>query len=103
MSFSSKVTEGDTNDEFVITKHSQFKTPINIINWYGETESRSSKADIYDRWLRLLSEISKIEMKGEHLIFIGDMNKHIGDLVKHNHPDVSYGGSLIREFVQSGN
>ena len=100
--FTAKVKEGDFNDEFVITKHSQFKTPINVINWYGEIESRTSNADIYDRWLRLQSEISKIEMKSENLIFVGDMNKHVGGIIKDNHSDVSYGGKLIREFLDSG-
>ena len=101
--FTSKVKEGDANDEFVITKHSQFKTPINVVNWYGEIESRATNKEIEDRWYRLLSEITKIEMKNEHIIFIGDMNKHVGDIIKNNHPEVSYGGKLIRDFLESRN
>ena len=59
--FSSKVKEGDANDDFVITKHNQFEVPINILNWYSEIESRTCKSDIEDRWLRILGEITKIQ------------------------------------------
>ena len=41
-----KVAEGTENDEFIITRHSQFSTPINIINVYGETESRCSEGEV---------------------------------------------------------
>ena len=60
-----KVNEGSGDDEFIITRHSQFQVPINILNIYGETESRSSTNEIKDRWERIMAEVAKIEMKGE--------------------------------------
>ena len=38
-----KVAEGANDDEYVITRHGQFRTPINIVYVYGEIESRSTK------------------------------------------------------------
>ena len=38
-------------------------------------------------------------MRGEHVILCGDLNKHVGDLVKDNHSKVSVGGNLIRNFL----
>ena len=34
-----KIKEGDNDDEYLITRHSNFKTPLNLINVYGEQES----------------------------------------------------------------
>ena len=35
-----KIKEGQDNDEYLITRHSQFQTPINIISLYGEQEGK---------------------------------------------------------------
>ena len=78
----------------------QFTTPINIINYYGEQECRSSKADVEERW-----NISNIERTGEEIIFIGDTNKLLGDGkngVKNNNPKVSFGGKLIHTLLETG-
>ena len=55
-----KTDEGSDKDEFIITRHSQFKTPINIINCYGEIESRSSNKEVEERWHRLLQKLLRI-------------------------------------------
>ena len=74
-----------------------------MINIYGEQESRSSKDGILKKWEKVLSEVAKIEAKEEYLIIIGDLNKHIGDIVKGNENDkVTFGGSLVRDFVSTG-
>ena len=95
-----KVKEGEGNDEFIITRHSQFLTPVNIINVYGESECRTRNNEIEERFNRLLGEITKIESEGELVILIGDLNKHIGDLVQGNSSKVSYGGKLLRDFLE---
>ena len=100
-----KIFEGIENDEFLITRHSNFISPVNIINCYGEQESRYSNFQVEERWARLLKEIKKIEMRKESLCLIGDMNKHIGadDLgVSGNHEKITHGGQLIRDFLSSG-
>ena len=66
-------------DEFIITRHSQFKPAVNIINCYGEIESRSSCKEIEERWNRLLARILKIEASNEMVILIGDLNKLVGN------------------------
>ena len=53
------VSKGSDN-EFVVTRHSQFAVPINVINLYGECESRSKVEDIEDRWFNVVSEINKL-------------------------------------------
>ena len=93
--------DGQEKDEYIITRHSQFNPPINIVNIYGEQESRSQNKDIEERWQRIQTELLKIEYKGENVILIGDQNKHVGDIVDGNNEKVSFGGKLIREFLKN--
>ena len=72
------------------------------MNIYGETESRSSNVEIKERWERILAEIAKIEMKGEVVIVIGDLNKQVGDIIEGNTMKMSFGGSLIRDMLDTG-
>ena len=100
-----KTTEGNKADEFLITRHANFLKPINVINIYGETESRVKESEVESRWMRIYNEILKIENRQEDCIIIGDMNKHIGcdDLgVQNNHPRISFGGELIRSLLAEG-
>jgi hypothetical protein len=41
-----KVGEGSEGDEYNIVRLDHIKPPLNIINWYGEQESRNSNDDI---------------------------------------------------------
>ena len=100
-----KLAEGENDDEFLITRHSNFLLPLNIINVYGEQENRASKVEIQDRWGRLLLEIKKIENRNELLLIIGDLNKKIGNDaygVKGNHNKISFGGELVRSLLYNG-
>ena len=69
-----KVTEGKEDNEFMITRHSQFQKPINIINVYGDCESRTSKEVVDEKWEEIVQEIVKIETRDEHILILGDMN-----------------------------
>ena len=98
-----KVAEGAEDHEMLITRHSQFSTPINIINMYGEQECRSKNEEIKEKWYKVLTEISKIEAKGELFILIGDLNRHVGGAIPGNERDtVSFGGKLITDMLKSG-
>ena len=100
-----KLSEGENDDEYLITRHSNFLMPLNIINVYGETESRSSRPNIQERWGRLINEIKKIEKRNELILLIGDLNKHIGnDMfgVKDNHSKITFGGELVRSLLYDG-
>ena len=84
-----KVFNESKEFELMVTRHSQFKTPINIINIYGAIESRSCKEEIKKRWELILEQINLIEAKGELLVIIGDLNTHIGNIVEGNHDKIS--------------
>ena len=77
--FTIKVDEGMNKDEFILTRHSQFTPPINILNVYGEIESRSNTKEIEERWGRLMKIVSRIKACNTSLVLIGDMNKEIGN------------------------
>ena len=87
---------GEDNDEFIVTRHNQFYTPINIVNLYGEQESRVSNDEVESRWNRVVDELNVIERRGEDVILLGDMNKHVGDIIPGNHPKCSFGGKLVQ-------
>ena len=103
--FAIKTAEGLEKDEFLLTRHSQFRPPINILNCYGEIESRSSRKEIEERWYRLLELIAKVEAANESLILIGDLNKLVGNGefgVQGNSEKVSFGGKLIHSLLSGG-
>ena len=96
---------GDEKDEFLVTRHSNFQKPINVINIYGEQEGRETVSNVESRWSRILNEIIHIKNRKESCIIIGDLNKHIGnDLygVKGNHQKISPGGELVRALLYDG-
>ena len=78
-----KVSTGD-NEEYIITRHSQFSPAVNVINHYGTQESRQSTDEIHSSWETILNEIPDIEAKGERLIYLGDLNPHLGVMIKGN-------------------
>ena len=71
-----------------------------MVNAYGEQEGRSSNDDIKNRWERIMTEVLKIEAKNEFVIILGDMNKHVGDIIDGNHDKVTFGGRLIRKMLE---
>ena len=97
-----KIHEGSKGKEMLVTRHSQFQNPINIINIYGLVESRSCQDLIDEQWSAIMDQVAKIEALGEWLILIGDLNSHVGELINNNKDKISYGGKLIRDFVMSG-
>ena len=93
---------GVENNEFIITRHSQFSTAINVINIYGNQECRSSREEIVKNWNDIVEEIRKIEAKSERLVLVGDFNRKVGDIIEGNDAKVSFGGSLVRQFLEDG-
>ena len=50
-----------------------------------------------------MKEVNTIESKGELVILIGDLNKHVGDIIPGNEADkASHGGHLVRDLIKSG-
>ena len=56
-----RVEEGNGDNEFIVTRHSQFKVPINVVNIYGQQECRMSKDNVERHWNEILEVISRIE------------------------------------------
>ena len=96
-----KISEGEGQNEYLVTRHNQFSTPVNVINVYSEQESRTGANVIRDHWKEVLEEIIKIEAKKEYIILLGDFNKHIGTIINENHEKVSEGGKLILDFLNN--
>jgi len=96
-----KRSEGKSNNEYIITRHNQFKTPINVINIYGQQENRNPAESIKDHWDEITEEVTKIEKNDDHVLIIGDLNRHIGDIVAGNNSKVTGGGKLLRHFLNT--
>ena len=58
-----KISEGDNENEYIVTRHTQFKTPLNVINLYGDVESRVAVDKIDERWDEIVKEVIKIEQR----------------------------------------
>ena len=99
-----KIKEGVDQDEFILVKNEKYKPAINVMTVYGDQKSRSSKPAIFDKWGRVLEVVYDVLTKGESLILMGDMNRHVGSDhlgVANNHDKVTYGDSLIRDMVET--
>ena len=100
-----KVTEGQEGDEYIITRydHVIVVPALNLINIYGQQESRISTDEISASWLRLQKDLEEIDDRGEALLLIGDVNRAVGSDqwgVTGNHDRVSHGGQLIRDMLR---
>ena len=96
-----RTDDGKKDNEFLVTRHSQFMIPINVINVYGQQECRISKETIEKHWEELLDIVNKIEARNELLVMVGDFNRNLG-LNPEKEDKPSYGGQLVNEFLDSG-
>ena len=98
-----KVSEGLNEEEFLVTRHGQFATAINVINIYGQQECRTGREKLKESWGNILKEIVKIETKGELIVVIGDLNRHVGDIIEGNEKDkTSFGGQQVKDLIDTG-
>ena len=97
-----KTGEGSEGDEYLITRLNHVRPALNIINIYGENESRAGPTKVLESWLRLKRDLDEINGRGEMTLCMGDMNRAIGAGeygVKGNKEQISAGGELIREHM----
>jgi exonuclease III len=73
-----RVCEGKEEDEYIITRLDHVVPPINIVNIYGQQESRAGKEQIFNSWVRLGDDLCAILARGEALLILGDMNIAVG-------------------------
>ena len=58
---------------------------------------------IFEQWGNVLQEIARIEAKSEFIVLIGDLNNDVGYIIEGNDKDrVSFGGQLVRDFIDTG-
>ena len=95
-----KISVGKT-EEYIVTRHNEFVPALNVINYYGKQESRQTVDEINSGWEQVLEEIIAIESKAEHLLLLGDLNRHIGKkLVPGNHNKVTHAGKLLLGLLE---
>ena len=73
-----KVTEGKDGDEYIISRLEHVVPALNVVNIYGQQESRTGKDEITASWLRLRKDLEEIEDRGEAVLVLGDLNRAIG-------------------------
>ena len=97
--------EGRGVDEYIITRVTTFSPALNVINYYGE-QRKTSKQEVEEKWKRLCQDLENIRARNEFCILGGDMNKWVGSGelgITGNHPQLSFGGKLLRELLASRN
>ena len=70
---------------------------------YGSQECRMTNDNVTNHWEEIRTEITKIEARGEWTLLLGDSNRHFGDIVFKNDDKISFGGKMIRNFLEDGN
>ena len=100
------VGEGGEGDEWLAVRLDHVSPCITVLNCYGEQEGRTGREEVLARWGRLLKELEAIRARGDHCILVGDLNKLVGDDhlgIPGNNPEVTAGGQMVRDLVESGN
>ena len=73
-----KVAEGRLDDEYIITRFDHVVPAVNIINIYGQQESRTPREEILESWLRLREDLVRIANSGEAILIGGDLSRAVG-------------------------
>ena len=68
------VSEGEDDDEFLITRIDAFSPALCVINSYGE-QRRTRKEEVENKWNRLRKEMEAVRMRGNFCVYAGDLNK----------------------------
>ena len=67
---------------------------------------KTSKLEVEAKWRRLCRDLENIRARNEFAVLSGDLNKWVGSGelgVPGNHPEVSVGGRLLRELLDTRN
>ena len=55
-----KIGEGTEEKEYLITRHSNFAVPLNVIVLHGEQETRNNVEKVEENWATVMEEIQRI-------------------------------------------
>ena len=102
------VAEADEEDEWLAVRYDHVAPALTIVNCYGEQEGsgRSNNQEVVARWGRLLKVLEAGRLRGDHVLLVGDLNKHVGNDhlgVPGNKSEVTTGGRMVRDLVEGGN
>ena len=100
-----KVAENNDQEEYMIVRLEHIKPALNIVHIYGRIETRAGPEKVLEGWKQILNELDRIQSNHEAALLIGDLNRAVGggsEGVEGNKSEVSYGGSLVRDLIGSG-
>ena len=61
-----------------------------------------TREEIENHWEEVMEVVTRVEAREEHLVIIGDANRHLGSYIPGNIEKVSYGGELMKELLETG-
>jgi hypothetical protein len=97
--------EGKFDDEYLITRVAYFSPALNVVNCYGE-QRKLKTTEVEVKWSRMKEEMENVRARNEFCLLAGDLNKLVGcdSLgIPGNHPELSFGGKLLRELLATKN
>ena len=103
-----KVSENSEVDEYLVVRLEHVEPPLNIINIYGQQEDKDGQDGrdrILESWGRIKKELCEIELRGEAVLIMGDLNRALGSDelgIPGNKARVSHGGALVRGLLEDG-
>ena len=95
---------GEEQEDLLIIKIHKGMCPINIMTTYGKQEGH--KEEIMQQIAVWDQRIVDIQRRGEHLMWIGDLNVKVGndnEGVQGNAAEISPGGKLLRKMIKKRN
>jgi len=86
----------EEHEDILVIKIHKGKSPINIMTTYGKQEGY--KDEIMQQMAAWDQKIVEIQRRGEHVMWIGDLNVKVGndkDGIQGNVSEISHGGKLL--------
>ena len=90
---------GDDDCEMTVLRLDLVSPAITIINHYGPIERCVEETE--KSWEKILLELAKAEARGDQVILVGDLNKHLGKTTNVG-DKLSFGGKLVNQLLDEG-
>ena len=52
--------------------------------------------------MKILDELDNIERRNEFTVIAGDLNRKIGNIVENNDDEISLGGQMVKDLINTG-
>ena len=86
--------------EILVTRTEFTRKTLTIISVYGKQEQK--KEIVQEEFDEICSQMTQAKVRGDLCMVVGDMNRHVGDIIPGNDDRVSFGGSLWRDLLSVG-